>query len=347
MKFRHVIILFLILVPLFNFCRAQPENEVKIKEIPSRNKVEVRINNAIFTSYIWSDKLKKPVLYPIHTSSGTIVTRGFPLDPRPGERPDHPHHVGHWLNYGDINGLDFWNNSYKVPEKKKKHYGTVQHERIKRIESNKEKGILEIEASWRDHEGNNLLKEDTRFIFYGDEKSRSIERHTTLTATSEPVNFNDNKEGFFAIRMAREFEFPTDKPLKLINQSGEPSKKKIINNKGVNGQYLSSKGITGPDVWGTRAKWMSLSAEKDGEKISVVIMDHPDNPGYPTYWHARTYGLFSANPLGQAVFSGGENELNFKLDAGESVEFKYKIYIKSGDLASNKELEEVFEEFAE
>ncbi len=27
-----------------------------------------------------------------------------------------------------------------------------------------------------------------------------------------------------------------------------------------------------------------------------------ENPGYPTYWHARGYGLFAANPLGQKIF---------------------------------------------
>ena len=40
-----------------------------------------------------------------------MVTRGFPLEPRPGERVDHPHHVGLWFNHGDVNGVDFWNNS--------------------------------------------------------------------------------------------------------------------------------------------------------------------------------------------------------------------------------------------
>ena len=47
-----------------------------------------------FTSYVWPERLAKPVLYPIRTARGTIVTRGFPLDPRPGERVDHPHQVG-------------------------------------------------------------------------------------------------------------------------------------------------------------------------------------------------------------------------------------------------------------
>jgi hypothetical protein len=92
---------------------------------------------------------------------------------------------------------------------------------------------------------------------------------------------------------------------------------------------------------------MRLSGNKDGENISVTIIDHPKNPGYPTYWHARTYGLFAANPLGEAVFTKGEKQLNFSLDKGESVTFKYKIAIKSGSEATAGELDKLFDGFSE
>ena len=83
--------------------------EVTVKE--SERRVDVTVDGQPFTAYIWPTSLKKPVLYPIRTAKGTLVTRGFPLEPRPGERVDHPHHVGLWFNYGDVNGIDFWNNS--------------------------------------------------------------------------------------------------------------------------------------------------------------------------------------------------------------------------------------------
>src|SRR5215212_6033958 len=69
-------------------------------------RVDVSIGGKPFTSYIWPERLKKPVLYPLRTASGTLVTRGWPFDPRPGERIDHPHHVGLWFDYGDVNGVD-------------------------------------------------------------------------------------------------------------------------------------------------------------------------------------------------------------------------------------------------
>ena len=87
--------------------------QVTVKEADRR--VDVTVDGQPFTAYVWPTSLKKPVLYPIRTAKGTLVTRGFPLDPRPGERVDHPHHVGLWFNYGDVNGIDFWNNSDAIP----------------------------------------------------------------------------------------------------------------------------------------------------------------------------------------------------------------------------------------
>ena len=327
-------------------CTTGKDPGITVKEIPGENRVDITIDGELFTSYTWPETLEKPVLYPLKTASGKIVTRGFPLDPRPGERVDHPHHVGHWFNYGDVNGLDFWNNSYAIAEEKKPHYGTIHHEKILKTTGDKEKGVLEVEASWRNYRDEVLLKENTTFIFRGDSDTRSIERHTILTALEDSVVFRDNKEGMIAIRMDRAFEFPSDKPEAFTDSEGNITEVKVVNNEGRNGRYLSSEGITGEEVWGTRAKWMSLSAEKEGEKISVAIIDHPGNPGYPTYWHARTYGLFSANPLGQAVFSNGEQHMNFTLAPGQSAGFKYMIWIKSGDFASKEELEEVFNRFS-
>ena len=339
-----------ILLALFTIvcvsCTTQKQPMITVEEIPGQNKVEIKFDGQPFTSYIWPEDMEKPVLYPLRTSKGSIVTRGFPLDPRPGERVDHPHHVGHWFNYGDVNGLDFWNNSYAVPEEKKMNYGSIGHEKILKTSSSAGKGVLEVETSWRNFSGEILLKEVTSFIFSGNETLRTIERTSTLTALDNAVEFKDNKEGLFGIRMDRAFESPTDKPELFTDAEGNPTEVKVMNNEGVNGSYLSSEGLTEEEVWGTRAKWVSLSAEKEGEKISVAILDHPKNPGYPTYWHARTYGLFAANPLGQAVFSNGNEVLNFSLDAGESVTFRYLILIQSGEFVSSEDLDKRFDIFA-
>src|SRR5438128_11315586 len=103
------------------------EKGVRVVQNEASRRVDVFVDGQPFTSYIWPEKLKVPVLYPLRTAHGTIVTRGFPLEPRPGERVDHPHHAGFWLNYGSVNGVDFWNNSVALPPEQQSKMGTVVH----------------------------------------------------------------------------------------------------------------------------------------------------------------------------------------------------------------------------
>jgi hypothetical protein len=65
------------------------------------------------------------------------------------------------------------------------------------------------------------------------------------------------------------------------------------------------------------------------DSVSIAIIDHPKNPNYPTFWHARGYGLFAANPLGEKIFTNGKSEKNLTLKKGESVTFKYRIVIEN------------------
>ena len=97
------------------------QQKVKISENLSEKKISVTIGDKLFTNYFYpgKDVLKKAVLYPVFSPQGTAVTRGWPLDPRKGERVDHPHHVGVWLNYEDANGHDFWNNSIEIEKEGK------------------------------------------------------------------------------------------------------------------------------------------------------------------------------------------------------------------------------------
>jgi hypothetical protein len=91
---------------------------------------------------------------------------------------------------------------------------------------------------------------------------------------------------------------------------------------------------------------MKFDGSIGNEEISVVICDHPENPNYPTYWHARGYGLFSANPLGVKDFTKGLDSLNFVIPAGQSANFRYRVIISSGSHLSGQEIDVFSDEFA-
>lgn len=328
--------------------KAATANAQKVTIIPHEKdkRVDVLINGQLFTSYIYPEVLKKPVLYPVKTSRGTFITRGWPLNPRSGERTDHPHHVGIWFNYGDVNGYDFWNNSNEIARDHKGPFGTIRHQQIDKMVSGKDKGELEVTSLWLKDDGSVLLKEQTHFTFSGTGNIRVITRTCTLTAQKEPVLFKDNKEGLFALRVARELEHPSDKPEVFTDANGNATRVPVLNNEGVTGKYLSSEGKEGDAVWGTRGKWVVLNGKIGDEPVSVLILDHPRNPGFPSYWHARGYGLFAINSLGQAAMSDGKDSMNLKLEPGKSVTFSYRMVIFSGKQPGVKEISEAFNRFA-
>ena len=308
----------------------------------ANKKVDVLINEKIFTSYVYDGQTPKPILYPIVTKSGKTVTRGFPFAPRPHERVDHPHHAGLWLNYGDVNGLDFWNNSYAIPAAEKHKYGTIYPQEI--LDMDEKEGKLTIKAVWRTPDNSDLLEETTQFVFTEEGNTRVIDRTTTLKAL-QTVLFKDNKEGMIGIRVARELELPSNKPAEYTDAEGNVTEVKVLNNEGVNGNYFASEGLTGADVWGTRNPWVKLEGTMAAETVSITMIDHKKNVGYPTYWHARGYGLFAANPLGQAIFSEGKETLNFKLEQGDSTTFKYRILVHSGSTLSKEDINQSSQDF--
>ncbi len=338
-KFLSLAVIFIFFYSMMN---AQPE--IKLVPKPSEKKVDVLIDGKLFTSYIYPDNIKKPVLWPVVTAEGNEITRQFPMKNKEGERVDHPHHVGIWLNYGDVNGLDFWNNSEAIPAERADRYGTIYHETVEKTESGKGKADLVTTASWKDSKGNTLLKESTENKFIVDGKTRIIDRTTTLKAVNGKVDITDNKEGMFAIRVTRALELPGSGKVKLVDSHGNVTEVEAADDKTATGNYLSSEGIEGKEVWGTRAKWMKLYGVVNGEKVALVIFDHPQNPGYPTYWHARDYGLFAANTLGQKVFSEGKEEMNFSVDKDETATFRYRLAVFSGD-PSAKELDKMAEKY--
>ena len=323
--------------------RAANGVEVKVNEAAKR--VDVTIDGKPFTSYIWPSTLKKPVLYPLRSAKGTLVTRGFPLDPRKGERVDHPHHVGLWLNHGDVNGFDFWNNTDAIPAAQAPKMGTIYHRRILDTKSGADKGELAVETAWMTPDNKQLIKETTRFIFRGGADSRTIDRITTLTALDQKVVFKDSKEAFLGMRVTRALEQPADKAEVFTDASGKATAVPVLDNTGVTGKYVSSEGKEGDAVWSTRGKWTMLGGTVDGEPVTLAILDNPSNPGYPTHWHARGYGLFAANPLGDKQFNEPK-EFNFTLEPGKSVTFKYRILILGGPSTPDR-IEREYKAFAQ
>lgn len=318
------------------------QTHFEVKENTAEHTVSVTVNGEPFTTFLYPDTLEKPVLYPIYAPDGQLITRGFPVHPRPGEPTDHPHHLGLWLTYENVNGLDFWNNSYAIPAAKKHLYGWIRTDAVTAAKGGST-GQLSYNAHWEDINKNVLLTEQTTFVFSGDGHTRIIDRTTRLTAMQKVV-FNDAKDGMMGLRVAHELQLPDTAVKKFTDNKGNVTM--VQGNADATGNYITSEGKEGDAAWGTRATWCMLYGKEGNDTISIAIIDNPGNVGYPAYWHARNYGLFAVNPLGQKIFSNGKQTLNFTLDKDKSVTFRYRIVIHSGSSRlSNEEVEKMSKAF--
>jgi hypothetical protein len=310
---------------------APPSKGVQVVPDEANRRVDITIDGKPFTSYIWPTTLKKPVLYPIVDADGVTITRGWPLAPRAGERTDHPHHDGLWFNYSNVNGFDFWNNSEAIPAARAAKMGTIVFNKIVSSKSGKSQGELVTNSTWIDGQNHSILDETTQYVFGHAGEQRSIDLTVTLKALDHVV-FNDDKDGLLGLRVARWLESPEAKGGTFTDANGVATTVAAATSvPGVappTGEYLTSEGIKGEAAWSTRGRWCSLTGHNgEGHTVTIAIFDNPGNIGYPTYWHARDYGLFAANPLGRHMFDAKQLPLSFTLEKNQSATFHYRFVI--------------------
>jgi hypothetical protein len=314
---------------------AAPSKGVQVVADEANRRVHITIDGQPFTSYIWPTTLKKPVLYPLITDEGVTVTRGYPLSLRPGERVDHPHHAGLWFNYESANGFDFWNNSDAIKPEARAKMGTILHTKILSTKSGTNRGELVVESIWITGDNQQILTQTTRYIFERRPHARVIDLDITLTALDHVI-FKDAKDGLLGLRVANWLESPNEKGGIYMDASGRPTKVDAADNSSATGVYLTSEGVQGDAAWGTRGRWCTLTGHTGDHTVVIAILDHPANPGYPTTWHARGYGLFALNPLGPSIFNSKQPALNLTLEKNQSTSFRYRVILFSRAITADE-----------
>jgi hypothetical protein len=277
----------------------------KVEFTQSGDRLEIRIDGNLFTEYRYAPDLVKPILYPVQTPSGLAVNRGYPFVQIQGETQDHPHHQGIFFTYDITNAENFWGSTKTLP--------TIKHKRFLKREAGQKQGVLSAVLDWVGKNGRVLVEENRTMVFYGQANAFVLDFTATLTATDSTVAFQDTKEGMFAIRTAD-----------------------WLRERGGTGRYLNSRDQeTAKQCWGVRAEWVRLEGNKDGAPVGIVIFNHPASVNFPTYWHARDYGLFSANPLGQGAFQT-ENKVaepqpfRLTLQPKQNAVFKFLVVVYDG-----------------
>ncbi|MBN1894516.1 PmoA family protein [bacterium] len=299
MKFR---VFFRILMIAFICTACTRSGHWRLEERDDR--FDLLMDGRLVTSYRTGWDLTKPVLFPLHSPSGIMMTRGYPLIQIPDESRDHPHHMGLFFAFDEINGHHFWNNTSSPPQIR--HAGLIE----KRVEGSR--AYLKTRSMWIGSHGIPLLDEQREMLFSARRDGYAIDFTIRLSARDSTITFHDTKEGLFAIRAA---DWLTE-------------------NRG--GVYLDAHGRESEkEIWGRRSPWVRLEGAHQGRVMGLAILSHPQGVNAPPYWQARGYGLFSCNPLGQWVYQLAHGEpdpapFGLVLQPGEHATLKYRVLVYEG-----------------
>ncbi len=286
---------------------------------PRADRIAVEIDGKPYTTFFLAPDGNKPYLYPLSTARGATVTRHFPMETFPGETDDHPHQRGLFFAHGDINGTNFWATEAgsDIP-----NMGHMKLRKAPEAKGGAKSGTIRAVFDGIDAHGRPIMTETRGIVFYSDPRLRTIDYEIEIRATERLV-FADTKEGTFGIRLAT--SMTEDKGGRMVNAEGKETEK---------------------NVWGQRSPWVDYAGPVDGRTVGVAIFDNPGNPRYPTYWHARAYGLFAANVFGVRDFTGDKTrDGSMTVERGQAIRFRYRVTIHEGD-AKAAGIAELYRQYA-
>jgi hypothetical protein len=278
--------------------------------------VDVHVRGQPFTT-LHLEGAPKPFLHPLLAPGGVSVVRGFPVQPRPGDSTDHPHHRGAWVGHGDVNGMDAW-------EERPDRLGRILVDAVA-VEDGPVCAHVALDLRWVAPDGRTAALERRLYRFWcADGQARLLDLESTYaSADGGPVRFGDTKEGALCgVRVATGME----------GKAG--------------GRITTAEGALGErEAWGSAAGWCDYSGmplevrqaeagpgQDEMRVYGVAILDHPDNPLYPTRWHVRDYGLMAANPFALSHYRPGRGlDGSWTVPAGGSATFRFRLCVHRED----------------
>ncbi len=279
-------------------CSGDGGEGVTLTSLPG-DRVDIAIGGKPFTSYVVRDGIARPYCYPVLGPGGVEMTNLGPAD--------HVHHRSLYIAQGEVNGHDNWSEL-------EGHACTVN--RSVSIVAQGAMGALQATADWVSAKGQKLLEEQLCLCTYAlPDGLRLMDWDITWSACYGGVFLGDTKEaGTLSVR---------------VNEQLEGRRTGLITN--------AYGGVTESETWGKRAPWCDYSGEVDGAKVGLAIFDHPANLRYPTYWHVRDYGLFTANQWGLHDFTGDWSQRgDYALPKGGQLRFRFRVYIHEGNVTEAK-----------
>jgi len=295
---RHVLIILLAALSL-----AVLRGEVRIK--PGKECVEIEVHQTPFATLQFGRQAGKPFLHPLRTASGKVVTRGFTENTAPGQ-------AGVWIGLRSLNGVDYWETD--DPSRPGRKAGAVVLNEIRSILQGLEQSSFSFTADWVDPNGDAVIAETRTLTFStGPEDSRAIDIDLRLEPRRR-VEIADRAAGLMGLRLSEPFE---------EHNGGRPR--------------IFSWDAGADAVTGKRSPWLEYMTILQGERVGVLVMDHPRNHNFPTRWKVRPFASIFATPFAEldyyneAPLQGPAprtaRDAGVTLEKGEPMRFRYRIVV--------------------
>jgi hypothetical protein len=292
----------------------------------------IKHNGQLVAEYV-IDQANKPYLAPVFGPTGKQMTRNYPMKTVEGEQHDHPHHRGMVFGHEGMGGFETWSEHATYDEANAKKpgsgdarlakLGSIKHREYKELKGGPDRAVMVTMNDYLDPSGKKGFEEQRRLVFTAGEGTTIIDFDSDIIASNGPVVVEDKKDAGLSIRV------PTSM---------------AVDSKG-GGRIITSEGKTDAEAWSTHAKWCDYHGPVEGETLGVAMLNHPSSFRYPTGWHVRTYGLFTANPFASKQFDKKLPDAEFTIKAGDTLKLRHRFIFHSGDEKAAK-IAEAWEAYA-
>lgn len=242
----------------------------------------------------------RPFCHPLNLPGSPSLTMNEP--------GDHVHHQGLWVAWKKVNDVNFWEQPAKGADPI--GFGKIVHQRIHSLNTTTNTASLLVENAWIDWQGITHLTEHRKITVQApSDNAMQIDVSLTLQPNDREVVLDLRRgehgaDGRYYSGMAIRFD-------------------NVI----TPGNLLDADGRTEPmDIFGKQSEWCSFTAKHpaDNETYGVAIIDHADNPRYPTTWWVRNrknYCLIHPSPVYYQPFH---------LSSDETLKLQYRVVLYRG-----------------
>jgi hypothetical protein len=247
------------LTVLFLFLSAgliQAQSEITAEKLG--DKIEIRINGNLLTSYILSEHEKYPFFFPVNGPSKAGITSM--------RNANYPHHSSLFFGCDRVNGGNYWQEGLER--------GQILPLRADILESGTDRVVIENENIWkRPHARSPIRDIRTITVTAPSDQLFQIDFHISLEMLMD-VTIEKTNHSLLSVRM--------DPDLAVIN----------------GGTMVNAEGESEEEgTFGKRSSWMDYHGSRMGHTEGIAILQHPSNEWYPAPWFTRDYGFFSPTPM--------------------------------------------------